>query len=312
MTSAATHLPTAEGTQGGRRRWSLLDARLAPFVFLLPFMVVFVIFRLWPLVQAVEFSFQDVQGIQGNEWVGLDNYQAIFANPQFGTAMMNTFVYTIMTLIILIPLPLALSALLDRGHTYRPMAWRIALFIPALASLVVVSFLFRVVLSEDGLMNQALMALGLPPQAWLTSASLAIPSLLIIATWRWVGVNMLYFNSGLVNISRELYEAAAIDGARGTQAFWHITVPLLRPTIIFVLIISVIGGFQLFVEPFLLWPGGNSPSASGLSTALLIYRTAFTSFKFGDAAAMGVVLAFVILIVSLIVFRLAGGTKALR
>ena len=130
------------------------------------------------------------------------------------TAMSNTFVYTIMTLIILIPIPLALSALLDRGQTYRPMVWRIALFIPALASLVVVSFLFRVDPGGGRPVNTALMALGLPPQAWLTSASLAIPSLLIIATWRWVGVNMLYFNSGLVNISRELYEAAAIDGAK--------------------------------------------------------------------------------------------------
>jgi arabinosaccharide transport system permease protein len=123
---------------------------------------------------------------------------------------------------------------------------------------------------------------------------------------------MLYFNSGLVNISRELYEAAAIDGARQWQMFWHISVPLLRPTIIFVLIISVIGGFQLFVEPFLLYAGGNSPGGSGLSMALLIYRTAFTSFKFGEAAAMGVVLAFVIMAVSLVVFRLAGGSKALR
>ena len=155
-------------------------------------------------------------------------------------------------------------------------------------------------------------ALGLPPQAWLTTASLAIPSLLIIATWRWVGVNMLYFNSGLVNIARELYEAAAIDGAKGTQMFRHITVPLMRPTIMFVLIISVIGGFQLFVEPLLMWSGGNSPSNSGMSVALLIYRTAFTSFRFGDAAAMGVVLAFLILIVSLVAFRLVGGTKALR
>ena len=183
-------------------------------MFLLPFMVVFVVFRVWPLIQAVEMSFQDVQGLQGNDWVGLENYQRIFANPQFMTAMVNTIVYTVMTLIILIPIPLALSALLDRGRTYKPLAWRIALFLPALASLVVVSFLFRVVLAEDGLLNTALSALGLPPQAWLTSASLAIPSLLIIATWRWVGVNMLYFNSGLVNISRELYEAAAIDGAR--------------------------------------------------------------------------------------------------
>jgi arabinosaccharide transport system permease protein len=271
-----------------------------------------VVFRVWPLIQAVEMSFQDVQGLQGNDWVGLENYEGIISNPQFTSALVNTIVYTIFTLIILIPIPLALAALLDRGRTYKPLAWRIALFIPALASLVVVSFLFRIVLGEDGLLNSALSALGLPPQAWLTSATLAIPSLLIIATWRWVGINMLYFNSGLVNISRELYEAAAIDGARSTQMFRHISLPLLRPTIIFVLIISVIGGFQLFVEPFLLWSGGNSPGGAGLSVGLLIYRTAFTSFKFGDAAAMGVVLGIIILIVSLIVFRLAGGTKALR
>jgi arabinosaccharide transport system permease protein len=313
MTTATAKPATAVvQTRVARRRWSLLDARLAPFVFLLPFMAIFLVFRVWPLIQAVEFSFQDVQGIAGNDWVGIDNYRGIFNDPQFMTAMANTFVYTIVTLIILIPLPLALSALLDRGRTYRPMAWRMALFLPALASLVVVSFIFRVILAENGLVNRALMALGLPSQAWLTSATLAIPALLIVATWRWVGVNMLYFNSGLVNIARELYEAAAIDGAKGTQMFWHITVPLMRPTIIFVLIISVIGGFQLFVEPLLLWPGGNSPSASGLSMALLIYREAFTSFQFGSAAAMGVVLAVVILIVSLIVFRLAGGTKALR
>jgi arabinosaccharide transport system permease protein len=314
MTATTAEARATEGARAraGRRRWSLLDARLAPFVFLLPFMTVFLVFRIWPLVQAVEMSFQDVQGLQGNDWVGLENYQSILANPQFMTAMSNTFVYTIMTLIILIPIPLALSAMLDRGRTYKPMAWRIALFVPALASLVVVSFLFRVILGENGLLNSFLSTLGLSPQAWLTSASLAIPSLLIIATWRWVGVNMLYFNSGLVNISRELYEAAAIDGAHGRQMFWHISVPLLRPTIIFVLIISVIGGFQLFAESYLLWSGGNSPSGAGLSVGVLIYKTAFTSFKFGNAAAMGVVLAFVILIVSLIVFRLAGGTKALR
>lgn len=313
-TAAAARSTGAESAKAGvrRRRWSLLDPRLAPFVFLAPFLIIFLVFRIWPLFQAVQMSFEDVRGLQNNEWVGLANYQSVFDTERFWTSMRNTFVYTIMTLIILIPLPLALSALLDRGGTYRPMAWRIAMFIPALASLVVVSFIFRVILAEDGLLNSGLMAVGLPPQSWLTSASLAIPALLIIATWRWVGINMLYFNSGLVNISRELYEAAAIDGARGWQTFWHITVPLMRPTIIFVLIISVIGGFQLFVEPFLLWPGGNSPSSAGLSTPLLIYRTAFTSAKFGEAAAMGVVLAFVILIVSLIVFRLAGGTKSLR
>ena len=289
-----------------RQRWTLLDARLAPFVLLLPFMAIFLVFRVWPLIQAVAFSFQDVQGIQGNDWVGLENYERVFNAPQFTTAMANTFVYTIVTLIILIPIPLALSALLDRGRTYRPMVWRSPCSCPRLPHSSSCPSSSGSILSEDGLMNKALMSLGLSPQAWLTSASLAIPSLLIVATWRWVGVNMLYFNSGLVNISRDLYEAAAIDGASGPQMFRHITVPLMRPTILFVLIISVIGGFQLFVEPLLMWSGGNSPANSGLSVALLIYRTAFTSFRFGDAAAMGVVLAFIILIVSLVVFRLAG------
>ena len=129
-------------------------------MFLLPFMAVFLVFRIWPLIQAVEMSFQDVQGLQGNDWVGLENYQGIFDNPQFMTALVNTFVYTIMTLIILIPIPLALSALLDRGRTYKPLAWRIAMFIPALASLVVVSFLFRVILAENGLLNSALRPSG--------------------------------------------------------------------------------------------------------------------------------------------------------
>ena len=158
--------PPRISSPSATRRLSLTDARFAPFVFLLPFMIVFVVFRLWPLVQAVEMSFQDVQALQGNDWVGLDNYTAIFDNPRFMTAMSNTFVYTILTLIILIPLPLALSALLDRGRTYKPMVWRISLFIPALASLVVTSFIFRVILAEDGLLNSALMALGLSPQEW--------------------------------------------------------------------------------------------------------------------------------------------------
>ncbi len=130
----------------GRRRWSLLDARLAPFVFLLPFMLVFLVFRIWPLIQAVEMSFQNVQGLAGNDWVGLENYQGILENPQFMKAMVEHVRLHVMTLIILIPIPLALAALLDRGRTYRPLAWRIAMFIPALASLVVVSFLFRAIL----------------------------------------------------------------------------------------------------------------------------------------------------------------------
>jgi arabinosaccharide transport system permease protein len=284
----------------------LFDPRLAPFVLLAPFVAIFLVFRVWPTIQAVQMSFQNVQELSATDYVGLKNYQEVITSDRFIQAVSNTTVYTIGTLLILIPIPLVLAALLDRGRTWKPTFWRMAIFIPALVSLVVVSIVFRVILAGDGLLNAGLQAIGLPPQKWLDSASLAIPSLLIIATWRWMGVNMLYYNSGLVNIPRELYEACAIDGATGWQTFRQITVPLLRPTIFFVLLISVIGGFQLFVEPFLLWPGGNSRSDSGLSVALLIYRTAFTSFKFGEAAAMGVLLAAIIMVLSLIQFRFFG------
>jgi arabinosaccharide transport system permease protein len=138
---------------------------------------------------------------------------------------------------------------------------------------------------------------------------LALPSLILLATWRWTGVNMMYFNSGLVNIPKELYEAAAIDGASGIQAFWRITLPLLRPTILFVLVLSIIGGYQVFVEPFILFPTGNSPGDGALTMSLLIYRTGFTSFEFGRAAAMGVVLALIIFTVSFVQFRLFGAFK---
>ncbi|MBK9746566.1 MAG: sugar ABC transporter permease [Chloroflexi bacterium] len=127
-----------------------------------------------------------------------------------------------------------------------------------------------------------------------------------MATWRWTGINILYFNSGLVNIPRELYEAAIIDGANAFQMFWRITLPLLRPTTLFVIVLSIIGGYQVFVEPFILYTGGGGPGDGGLTMALLIYRTAFTSFNFGTAAAMGVILAAIIFVFSLIQFRFFG------
>jgi arabinosaccharide transport system permease protein len=139
---------------------------------------------------------------------------------------------------------------------------------------------------------------------------MALPSLILVATWRWTGINMLYFNAGLVNIPRELYEAAAIDEAGPLQIFWRITLPLLKPTTFFVVVPSIIGGYQVFVEPFIIYNGGAGPGDGGLTLALLIYRTGFTSFNFGQAAAMGVVLALIIFTVSIIQFRFFGVLKS--
>lgn len=284
----------------------LNNKKVVPIVFLTPFMSVFVIFKVYPVILAVIMSFQNFQGVQSQEWVGLQNYESVFKLVRFEQAFANTTIYTIGTLLILIPLPLVLAVLLDSGRVAKSTVFRTLLFLPALTSLVVAGTVFKLILANNGFVNLALESLGIRGLRWLETAELALPSLILVATWRWTGINILYFNAGLVNIPRELYEAAAIDGANPFQMFWRITLPLLRPTTFFVVVLSIIGGYQVFVEPFIIYTGGAGPGDGGLTMALLIYRTAFTSFNFGTAAAMGVVLAAIIFVFSLIQFRFFG------
>jgi arabinosaccharide transport system permease protein len=286
-----------------------MSARLAPYVFVAPFLAVFIVFRVVPTVYAVLISFQQWEGTDVVGFVGLANYAKVFSNPSLSKAFSNTVVYTLGTLLVLIPIPLVLAALLDSGRVVKQTLFRVTLFLPALTSLVVVSVIFRIVLAKEGLLNEALGQAGVPTNAWLEASNLAIPSMIILAAWRWTGINIIYFSSGLVNVPRDLYEAAALDGAGAWRTFRSITLPMIQPTVLFVLVLSIIGGFQLFVEPYLLWSFGNSPGNGGLSVALLIYKTAFNNFNFGQAAAMGVLLALVILVVSVVQFRLFGGRR---
>ncbi len=292
-----------------RVRTAVFGSKLAPYVFIAPFLLIFIVFRVVPTIYAVVISFDKFEGTDDLGFTGLLNYQKILSNPALGKAFNNTVFYTLGTLLVLIPIPLVLAVLLDSGRVVKQTVFRVVLFLPALTSLVVVSVIFRIVLSRDGLLNVGLSEVGLGSNAWLETQSLAVPSMIIVAAWRWTGVNIIYFSSGLVNVPRDLYEAAAIDGASSWRTFRSITLPMIQPTVLFVLILSIIGGFQLFVEPYLLWPFGNSPGNGGLSVALLIYRTAFNNFNFGQAAAMGVLLAFVILVISIIQFRFFGSRR---
>ena len=287
----------------------LFNRKFVPFVFLAPFLTIFLVFKVYPVILAISMSFQNFQGVQSQEFVGLQNYQSVFGLARFGQALSNTTIYTIGTLLILIPLPLVLAVLLDSGRVAKSTVFRILLFLPALTSLVVAGTVFRLILAREGFLNYVLSSTGMQPVRWLETAEMALPSLILVATWRWTGINILYFNAGLVNIPRELYEAAAIDGAGPLQMFWRITLPLLQPTTFFVLVLSIIGGYQVFVEPFIIYNGGAGPGDGGLTLALLIYRTAFTSFQFGTAAAMGMVLALIIFTLSLIQFRFFGVLK---
>lgn len=277
--------------------------------FLLPFLTLFLVFRVWPILHAVLLSLQDIEGVGNSEWTGLGNYQALAQDRLFYKAMSNSTMYALGTIAILIVIPFVLAAVLHSGRVKRAHGFRTILFLPVLTSLVVVGVVFQLLLSRDGPLNAALASVGLPTPPWLESEYLALPALLILATWRWVGLNILYFTTGLANIPRELYDAAAVDGASGLRSFWHISVPLSKPIILFVMVLTLINGFQLFVEPFILWTGGQSPGAGGLSIVVLLYRTAFTSFKLGYAAAIGVVLALIIMVISVIQLRLFGFFK---
>lgn len=278
-------------------------------VFLLPFVILFGVFRVWAVVYAVALSFQDIQGVGVSEWAGLDNYKRLLTDRTGFIALRNTALYTLGTLLVLIPVPFVLAAVLRSKLVARPSTFRSILFLPVLTSLVVVGVVFSLLLATNGLINSFLGLFGVPAHGWLETKHLAIPAMLIMATWRWTGINIIYFTTGLANIPNELYESASVDGAGAIRKFWHLSVPLSKPIILFVTVLTVFGGFQLFVEPLILWGTGGGPGQGGLSAVMHLYRTAFTSFQLGYASAIGVVLALIIVLLSLLVLKLFGFFK---
>jgi arabinosaccharide transport system permease protein len=278
-------------------------------IFMAPFLILYLVFRVYAIGQAVALSFQDIEGVGVSQWTGLSNYRELLSDRTFFLALRNTTLYTAGTLLILIPLPFVLAAVLHSNVVRRANAFRTVFFLPILASLVVVGVVFSLLLTPEGLVNEALGVVGLPGLRWLETRVLAVPSLILLATWRWTGINIIYFTTGLSNIPDDLYEAAAIDGASGWRKFWHLSVPLSRPIILFVVVLSLFGGFQMFVEPFVLFPGsgtGGGPGQGALTIVIYLYRTAFQSFRLGYAAAIGVALALIIMVASLIQLRVFG------
>lgn len=278
-------------------------------VFLLPFLIVFGVFRIWAVANAVVMSFQEMEGIGVARWTGLDNYIRLLSDATFITALKNSAFYTAGTLLILIPLPLVLAAVLRSPLVARASAFRSTIFLPVLTSLVVVGVVFSLLLATNGLLNSFLGLFGVPPLRWLEARNLAVPALILMAVWRWTGINVIYFTTGLANIPRDMYEAASVDGAGAFRKFWNISVPLSKPIILFVTVLTIFGGMQLFVEPFILWGTGGGPGQGGLSVVVYLYRTAFTSFQLGYASAIGVVLALIIVTLSLVVLKVFGFFK---
>ena len=288
----------------------LYSKRLAPYLFILPFLVTLAVFWVVPLGRSFVMSTQEVLYGQ-TTFIGLDNYDRLWRDRIFWQALYNSLRYMVLTLVLLIPIPLALAALINSniGSARIKAFFKASMFVPALTSVVVAGIVFRLIFAESdsAMMNQVADFFGFGPVRWLRGDVTGLVALLAIALWRWTGVNMMYFLAGMQAIPTEYYEAASIDGASKFRQFVHITIPNIRPTIVYVVTISVYGGLSMFLESFMLYAGNNSPNNQGLTVVGYLYRKGIEENDLGFASAVGVVLLVVIMAIN-ISYLVASGT----
>jgi arabinosaccharide transport system permease protein len=288
-----------------QRRW-------APYLFISPFFIGYAIFFLYPVLWALYLSFFQQIGIGAPaKWVGLGNYIRLFSDDRFIKGVVNTTYYAAGSLFLILPAALLLGVVFNMRNLRGSTFFRLFYFTPNITSGVVVAAIFGLVFdTEYGLLNNWLLGpLGLPKIRWLQDAVYIMPAIIVLGIWRYTGINALYFLAGLQNIPHELNEAAQIDGATRWQAFRHITLPLLRPVILFTVIIAIIGSYNLFGEPFLLVGAEGGPRNAALFVTMYLYLNGFRYMKFGYASAIGYALTIIILVLSLIQLRLLGAFR---
>jgi arabinosaccharide transport system permease protein len=298
--------------ESGMKRFArriLYSSKIAPYVFVLPFILSFAIFFAYPVYSTIVMSFQEVLPGQVR-FVGLENYKDLW-NASTATALWNSSRYTLWTILILIPVPLLLAVFLNSKLMKWSSFFRSTLFIPSLTSVVVAGTIFRLVFGQldESVMNSFRHLIGLPTVNFLASSSLSMMVLVVLASWRYIGVNIIYFLSALQSIPHELYESAEIDGARTWDKFWRITLPLLRPVAIYVITISIYGGYSMFTESFMLWNGNRSPNDIGLTMIGLLYREGIEKNNLGFGSSVGLTLLAVTMVINLIQLKLFGMFK---
>lgn len=284
--------------------WARWERRIAPYVFTGPFFIYYAVFGVFPVLYAFYLSFHKQVGIVSPRvFVGLQNYIDVLTDERFRQALFNTSYYAAGSLFVILPLALGLGLLLHSERVRGKKFFRLVYFFPLLTSAVVVSVMFTLVFDyQYGLLNNYILKpLGLEPVRWTESAEFAVPSLIILGTWQYVGINALYFVAGLQQIPKELEDAARIDGATSWQVLRYVTLPLLRPVALFIVIQAIIGSYNLFAQPFLLGVGDR-----GMTVMVYLYQNAFAFLRFGFAAAIGYILFVIILVLSLIQLRLFG------
>ncbi|WP_071516926.1 sugar ABC transporter permease [Geitlerinema sp. PCC 9228] len=281
---------------------NLLDSdRQAAAIFLFPAFLLLGIFVFFPIVYLFYLSFTtDNFTVTGTRWVGWQNYWRLLVTPEFAKVVANTVYFTVATVIPSLVIPLGLAALLDRKVALR--GWlRTAYFIPSITSMVAVGLGWRWLFQNEGPVNALLEWMGLPSVSWLGSTVWAMPVIILLSTWKQLGFNMVVFLAGLQVIPQQRYEAAELDGAGEWQKFWHVTLPGLRPTLVFATITTAIFTLRSFEQIYIVTGGGPLNSTNIL--VYYVYEQAFAQFDFGYAGAAATVLLLVTLILVYIQLR---------
>ncbi|GAA3540812.1 sugar ABC transporter permease [Kribbella ginsengisoli] len=296
-----TRTPAAPRTtaQSGRSLTTWFrSGGLSAIVFALPLVLTFLYFSWGPIVRGLVLSLQKTNLVTPAEWVGMSNFSYVLTDPQLPQATINTLYFALLALIFGFPVPLFLAVFISE---LRKTGWlyNVISYLPAVVPPVVAILLWKYFYDPgSGVFNAILGWFGLGPYAWLNSPNLAMPAIVLEATWAGAGATSIIYLAALTGVRNELYEAAELDGAGIWRRVWHVTIPQIRGIILIMMLLQLIGTFQVFTEPFLFTGGG--PDNATTTILLLIYRYAFINGDFGAATALSVLLALVLCVLSVV------------
>lgn len=299
------------GAEGGRNGALSRRQALIAWGFCLPFVLVFGVFMLVPLLSSMGMSFTDITSRDlrtpfNVNIVGFDNYVTLLTDPRFHKALLTTAIFVIVGLPITIAIAMAFAVALNKGLKHLNAFFRAVFYAPVVASVVAVSVVWRYILQDDGLLNSLLAIFGIDGPDWLHDTRFALPALMIMTIWRNMGTLMIIFLAGLQAIPTELKEAASVDGAGKWRTFTSITLPLMKPTILLGAVLISVAYLQFFEESFVMTQGG--PLDSTLSAAYYVYQQ-FGFGRYGIALAASWVLFIIIAVVSVLQFRILGSDE---
>ncbi|MBG9981780.1 sugar ABC transporter permease [Aerococcaceae bacterium DSM 111020] len=272
------------------------------FLYLLPMLLIIGVFTIYPIFKSVDMSlytdYNIFTGIVKER--GLDNYKTLLTDPAFYRALKNTALYVVWVVPLSITISLGIALLLNQIKWLQGF-FRTVYFLPFVTSTVAISIVWSWLYHSDyGLINYILGFFGIDPVNWLQNPDLAMPAVIIMAIWKGLGFNILLLLVGLGNINENYYQAAKVDGANSWNRFWFITLPLLRPTLFLLSVVSVINGFKVFDEVFAIFNGRPGPAGSATTLVYYLYRKFYEQYDYGMAAATGMVLFGIVLILTII------------